>query len=296
MFSNQNTQLSSLQTYDVKNLICTPNEVKNIPNSVLTYRHINMYTRNPDGTVGDLIVNTERLFSFGVSENRGPDGKVNGLSMALCLWDRNGPTDAQKKWTDQFDCVVEELKEHLISHRDEIEKWDLDHSDLKKFNPIYWKKERNVIVPGTGPTLYAKLITSKRNGEEKIKTLFTDNETGEELNPYDLIGKFCYVTAAIKFDSIYIGSRISLRVKLWECNVSVIDHGMKRFLTPPPLKRPDEKFDAPTPQNTQSVEVLGDKDDLVDSDDSDSPIETVETVETPQPTKVSVKKRRVTKK
>ena len=34
-----------------------------------------------------------------------------------------------------------------------IEKYDLEKADLKKLNPLYWKREQGKIVEGRGPTL-----------------------------------------------------------------------------------------------------------------------------------------------
>ena len=48
--------------------------------------------------------------------------------------------------------------------------YNLDFSDLKRFNPLYWKTEKGKIVEDRGPTLYAKCLYNK--GEQKINTIF----------------------------------------------------------------------------------------------------------------------------
>ena len=230
-----NTQLSTADGYNTKRMIFSVPQQGSIPNSVpaINYRRISIQTKNDDGTIGDLIFPTHKLFSFGVSENTNPEtGKVNGYVMPLCLWNRDGATKEEKAWSDTFDKIVEACKEHLVANREEIEQYDLAMSDLKKFNPLYWKKDKGKVVDGTGPTLYAKLIVSKK--QNKIVSMFYD-ENGDEVDPLSLLGKYCYSKAAVKIESIFIGNKISLQVKLYECEVRLMDTGMKRMMK----KRPE---------------------------------------------------------
>jgi hypothetical protein len=230
-----NTQLTTASGYNTKSMIFSEAQQGSIPNSVpaINYKRILIQTKNEDGTTGDLIFPTSQLFSFGVSENTSPDtGKVNGYVMPLCLWNRDGPSTEEKEWSDTFDRVIERCKEHLISHTDEIEQYDLTMSDLKKFNPLYWKKDKGKVVEGSGPTLYAKLIVSKKH--DKIVSMFYDNN-GKEIDPLTLLGKYCQSSAAIKIESIFIGNKISMQVKVYECEVLPLETGMKRMMK----KRPE---------------------------------------------------------
>jgi hypothetical protein len=199
-----------------------------VPNTPIVYKRIAISTLNKDGTIGDLILPTESLFSFGVSENTNPETKkVNGHVLPLCLWNRDGATPAQKAWTDTFDRIVEHCKKHVIDNKEELEQYDLSMADLKKFNPLYWKRDKGKIVEGTGPTLYAKLIASKKH--DKVLSMFFD-QNGEQLDPMSLLGKYCHAKAAIKIESIFIGNKISLQVKLYEAEVTLMEGGMKPLL------------------------------------------------------------------
>jgi hypothetical protein len=233
--SSENTQLTTASGYDTKRMIFSDPQAGSIPNSVpqINYKRITIQTKNPDGTIGDLILSTSKLFSFGVSENANPEtGKVNGYVMPICLWnrDKDSVTKEEKDFTDAFDAIIEKCKEHLVAHREEIEQYDLALSDLKKFNPLWWKREKGKIVDGTGPTLYAKLITSKK--QDKIVTMFYD-ANGDTVDPLSLNGKYCYVNAAVKFESVFIGNKISMQIKLYECEVRLADTGMKRLMKRP---------------------------------------------------------------
>lgn len=227
----RSNQLTSVANYDVKRMIFSEPQSGSVPNTPIVYKRISISTLNKDGTTGDLILPTEQLFSFGVSENINPETKkVNGHVLSLCLWNKQGATPAEKAWTDSFDAIVEHCKKHLVDNREELEQYDLSMNDLKKFNPLYWKRDKGRIVEGTGPTLYAKLISSKKHN--KILSMFFNSE-GEAIDPLNLLGKYCYVKGAIKIESIFIGNKLSLQVKLYEAEVTLIDGGMKPLMSRP---------------------------------------------------------------
>jgi hypothetical protein len=218
-----------------------------VPNTTppINYQRIAISTLNSDGTTGDLIMPTETVFSFGVSENINPETKkVNGHVLPLCLWNRDGASAAEKEWSDTFNSIVERCKEHLVDNREELggSYYDLTKNDLKKFNPLYWKRDKNnpdkklrgKIVKGTGPTLYAKLISSKKQG--KILSMFFDFD-GESLDPLILLGKYCTVKAAVKIESIFIGNKISLQIKLYEAEVKPLQSGMTPLMARPKSKK-----------------------------------------------------------
>jgi len=226
------TQLTSASGYDTSKVIFSKPEIGSIPGSTpkITFKRIRIGTVNPDNTTGDLILGTpEMLFSFGLQENRDmASGKVNGYMVPLCLWDKNGVKPEEKTFTDTFNAIVERCKVHLIENKEEIERYDLEMNDLKSFNPLYWKRDKGKIVEGKGPMLYVKCLMGKKN--EKINTIFINDETNEEMDPFEFMSKYCYMTCAIKIESIFIGNKISLQLKLYEAVVRMVDTGMKGLL------------------------------------------------------------------
>jgi hypothetical protein len=285
-----NTQLTTASGYDTKRIIFSEAQAGTIPNSVpqINYKRISIQTRNEDGTTGDLIIPTSQLFSFGVSENTNPEtAKVNGYVMPLCLWNRDGAAKEEKEWSETFDRIVEACKDHLVSAREEIDMYELEKRDLKKFNPLYWKRDKGKVVDGTGPTLYAKLIVSKK--QNKIITMFYDND-GEEVDPLSLLGKYCYAKGAVKIESIFIGNKISLQVKLYECEVRLMDTGMKRMMK----KRPIAKTIVTVDKNTNPLDGHGSDSDASvkdsDSEDEDLPPKKTEKAPVKKVVKRRVKK------
>ena len=281
--SNTNTQVTPIKGYDTNKIIFSEPILGSIPDSKpkIEFKRINISTKNDNGSIGELIIPTSRLFSFGVFENTSQEtGKINGYTFPLCLWNKDGHSDEEKEFTDLFDKIVSKCINHLVENKEEIDMFDLTRSELIKtkggLNPLYWKKEKYTNekgktemrnVPNSGPTLYTKLIFSKKN--DKFISQFFDNND-EPLNALDLMGKFCYAKAAIKIESIFIGSKISLQVKLYEAVVEPITNGMKRLLRPsaqPNLNIPDMS----TLKLQNNVDINDDIDDgsLILTDDED---------------------------
>lgn len=279
------TKLTSAEGYNVDNIIFSKPEVGSIPNSVpkISFKRIRIGTKYDDGTTGDLILETPpNLFTFGLQENRElGTGNVNGYILPICLWNKNEPTEQEKKFTAMFDAIVSKCKEHLLSSKDEIERYDLDMSDLKNFNPLYWKKEKGKVVEGSGPVLYIKMMMSKRN--EKITTMFINQETMEEMNPLELMNRYGFVKGAFKFESIFIGNKISLQLKLYEALVQPMEMERKPLLCSTVVRRvdtessdifdvldtPDSKAAPKTTTTEVQNKVVADDGSLDEDDDDD---------------------------
>jgi hypothetical protein len=228
--SFDNTQLTTASGFNVSNIVYGKPRDGSIPNSSVTFKRVQMGTRNPDGSIGELILPTERLFSFGLSPNVNmTTGKTDGYTLALCLWNMDSPTKQEKEWTDTFNQICEHASNYILEHRDDICKYELEKADLKKFNPLYLKKEKGKVVEGSSPMLYAKVSQNKKN--DTITSMFYDTN-GELMDPMSLLNKQCFVRAAIKIEGIFIGSKVSLQVKLHEAEIKMKDSGIKRLLRP----------------------------------------------------------------
>lgn len=291
MTDNENTQLTPAEGYNPKQrMIFSDPIVGSIPDSKtkIEFKRINISSRNEDGTVGELIIPTERLYSFGVSENTSQEtGNVTGFTFPLCLWNRDGCTPAEKTWVDNFNDIVDNCIEYLINNKEELDLFELTRGDLTKtkggLNPLYFKKEKytddkgkTVLrnVPGRGPTLYAKLIYSKK--QDKFLTQFFD-KNDQTIEARDLMGKHCYANGAVKIESIFVGSKISLQVKLYEAVVEPSKMGMKRLLERPKARsmvlaasHNDKSAASALDDDEDSAIIPEDNGSLVGSGDEDS--------------------------
>jgi len=263
-----NTVLTSVSDFDINNLVFDKAQVGSIPNSTISFKRINIGVRNPDGTIGECIIPTETVFSYGVQENKDmATGKVNGYVMPLCLWSRSGPTEGEIAFIELIDNITERIKEYLVSDegKEQTEKYDLEMSDLKKFTTLYRKRDKGKLVDGVGPTLYTKLIHSKK--EDRIMSLFYD-ANDNDLDPMELKGKYCDVNASIKIESIFIGNKVSLQVKLNEAEVKIKQVGMQKLLRSKPKIIKAEDFSAEESDDDNEVEneiEVSDDDEIQDA-------------------------------
>jgi hypothetical protein len=264
--SFDNTQITTANGYNTTNVVYGKPRDGNIPGSSVTFKRIQMGTRNPDGTLGELILSTSRLFSFGLSPSVNmTTGKTDGYTLAMCLTNMDAPTAEEKAFLDTFNKICDHAVDYILQHRDDVGKYELEKADLKKFNPIYIKREKGKVVEGSSPMLYAKVLQNKKM--QTITSLFYD-KYGRDIDPMSLMNKQCYVKAAIKIEGIFIGSKVSLQVKLHEAEVEMRESGVKRLLRPSaadaPLP-PSQSFASAVQSESKEVEEDGDGD--VDADD-----------------------------
>jgi hypothetical protein len=100
------------------------------------------------------------------------------------------------------------------------------------------------------------------------------------------MGKHCYTNAAVKIESIFIGAKISLQVKLYEAVVEPSKMGMKRLLARP--KASSKVLAAKSELKTAgSVMDAGDE-DVADDDDAGSLVGDEAAEDTPAPPKKPV--------
>ena len=130
MSNQENTQLTKVFGYNPKdNMIFSEPAAGSVPNSTpkIEFKRINITTRNPDGTVGELIIPTQRLFSYGVSEQISQEsGRITGYTFPLCMYTRDSPTPEEQEWVKVFESIVENCIDHLVNHREEIELFELN--------------------------------------------------------------------------------------------------------------------------------------------------------------------------
>jgi hypothetical protein len=267
-----NKQLSSVSNFDVEKMVFSEAKESAIPNS---YR-ITIGTQYPNGTVGPLLFSTDNVYSFGLEENKSLDntGRVSGYTIPLCLWNQEGPTAYQKDFESTLERVSEHIKKYILRPevKKAVKKFDLVESDLRKFNPIWRKKEDGEIVEGRSPMLYPKLMCDKNL---KIYTVVAD-KNGVDLDPLSLIGQKCNVRACIKIDSIFIGSKISLQVKVLELEVQQQGNQRQRLICKqPPLDNvvyEDADVLNPLQSSVKHMTVSDDEESDEESADEPTPV------------------------
>lgn len=283
------SQLTSAKGFNVNNIIFSKPQAGGLKDSSVKFRRIYLNIKYPDGTIGDLIIPTPRIFSFGVSENTSHDdkNKSNGFVIPLLLHNKDGASEDEKHFVNTFNNIINHSKKFILDNKKELKLPSTDESDLKKLNPIFYKKDKETgdIADNALPTLYLKLAISKKDGVDKILSSFYDARTGDELNPLDLMKKYCWTTAAVKFECIFIGSKISFQVKLYEADIELVNSGKKRLL---PRQQPQLKVEVD--DDDEVDDDHNEKELSEDNEDVSSIISDVEEVQEPEPVKTVVKK------
>ncbi|NDE14358.1 DUF2738 domain-containing protein [bacterium] len=215
------TQLSDADNFDLGSIsFKDPEDISFTDNA---FRKIKIYVRNPDGSIGDLVFSAPRqLFSFGIQELTDGHGNTNGYIMPISLWKRKEPTPDEEKFIETLNQIVGLALEQVHKYV------DTSTIDTKRFSPLSFKKHSEREDDRKSPILYTKLIFNKR--DQKISSLFFDEATNTEIDPLSILNKKCYVTAAIKIESIFIGDKITLQIKLYEAIVKVLKQN-RRLLT-----------------------------------------------------------------
>jgi hypothetical protein len=282
------TIISSPLNYNVDDIAFSEPQTVCIPDSDMSFKRINIQTKYKDGTLGDLVFSTSRLFSFGVSEETSREtGKVSGYKMPLCCWNIDGASKDELAFTNVLEAIAEKCKDHVLDIKDDIEKYDLQRSDLRKIcSALYWKMEKGKRVEGQGPTLYGKLVHYRK--DDKFGTTFFHPTSGHEINPIDLIGKRCDVRAAVKIDNIYVGRDVRVQIKILEAAVEERSVGGQRLLARPSAAK---MLTVETTETTAGLMGVNENDDagsLASSDDE-------EDTTTPTPPKATLSKPSTTK-
>ena len=306
----KNTQLTDVMEFSsdlntmkdqLKKRVVMESVKSQIPGSTLSFYRLILSIRNPDNSVGDIIIDLDRSYSFGVSESRDlANNNLNGYTLSVSMHDREGATEKQLRSVHFINILSDIVKDYLLTEegKSSVENWELEAAHLKKLNPLYFKKDKGKVVEGSIPTFYPKLMYYKaskdKNGKEREARIGTKfyleeevDENGDslEVNPLDFLSVRCHVTPAIKFENVYVGSKISMQCKVYEANVKAADSGPKRLLKVGPSVRHESSSAFETPKKSAQVvsKVEAVEDDLQLPEDEE---ETVQEPPKEEPKKV----------
>lgn len=255
MSNYKNTKLCQPKNLDLTRIVFgevkESKEVKGVPQ----YRRIDLSYKNDDGTIGELVMSTPSIVtSYGVCEikgmNVGTEDSVSGYQLPLVLYNHGGATPEQKEFVAAFESISDYCRNYVVQNSYKLSKKNMDvmKDQSNKFNPLWYKKIIKKNDKGEdvgdepdverGPTLYGKLIVKKKmeNKGFEFVTRFRDMDSGSEINPLTLIGKRCDARAVIKFESIFIGTKTTLQVKVREAIIRVVDSTFRSLLDSPPVK------------------------------------------------------------
>ena len=255
------------ETFNSENIVYSKPETNTIPGQKLSYQKIKIGYKNGND-VGDLMLESPpNLLCWGLTEQHDMvSGQLIGYQLPICLWSKNGPSKDEKAFTDTINELCNFTKQYLVDNRETIGKYDLDMAELKKFNPLYWKMEKGKVVEDKGPTLYAKCMYSKKN--DKFGTIFVDENINANVYPNDILNKQCHVRVALKVESIYIGTKISLQVKLAEVLFRPKETVLRSLLAPSAVIK-DVSIDSKTEEENLEEEEVVEEEEIIDEEETE---------------------------
>jgi hypothetical protein len=225
-----NSKLFNISTLNLNQIELSETETKSVPGQKISYQRVRLGIRQDDELHDLLIRSVPSLLSWGVQESRDiGTNELNGYQLPIVLWTNKG-TQEERNFTNGFHNFCEYLKGMLIERKDSFGKYDLERSDLKRFNPLYWKTEKGKVVEEKGPTFYAKCLFDRNR--QKINTLFVNELTKEVVDPKTLIGKHLFLSFVLRVEGVFIGNRLSLQMRVTEVLYREKEDRVKSLLCP----------------------------------------------------------------
>ena len=306
-----NSFLITPSTFDATKIQFSKAEENQIPNQKLTFKRIKI-SYEQDNQLTDLVIRSPpNLLSWGLNPQYDMiSGQLNGYQLPINLHNRNGASEEELAFTECIHTVVDTSKKHLVATRNEIKKFDLEYGDLKKMNPLYIKlDEKGNPIKDKSPCLYAKCIYNKK--QDTISTVFVNELTREkEERPLDLVGKHCFVTFALKVESIFIGTNISLQLKLVEVFYRPRDNNLRSLIDPNILLTNNKSEDVKVSKNRVDDDLVEEEEEEEEEEveeveeeekeeeveiESDSKVEIIEPMKKFEPVVMKEQKKRTTK-
>lgn len=161
-----------------------------------------------------LVFSSEEVFSFGVSRNTLDTNNIS-YQISLCLYDRESPKDEEIKWAAKYEELASICRDYLKKSEFKKLKGVID-----TMKGLSWKG--NEIGDADGPKLYPKIMFNQK--KEEFITVFTDENEDENddiiKDPRTILDKRGRVRVALRFESIFVGSKVALQVRVNDVLIS----------------------------------------------------------------------------
>lgn len=236
---------------------------------------------------GDLVLKFPKMFSFGVQECReqgkdGVQGAVTGYSVPLCLFDRDGKTEENEVVLKKLEAIIQRAKELVVDYANKkmIGKKSSEYTDVRDLRCldklVYWSlDDEGKVKEGTGPTITPKLVSFKKKDQSAPKSgdsffdaknnllvnsiFYLEDEVDEfgepkVVNPLEYITtktvkNYIKITPLIRVESIFIGSKVSIQLKVPEADVEPMKSTSSRLLHKKNIKYGELMATKSTPPN-----------------------------------------------
>lgn len=207
-----------------------------------------------------LVFSSEEVFSFGVALNT-LDSNTS-YQISLCLYDRENPKDDEIKWAAKYEELATICREYLKKSEFKKLKGQID-----AMKGLSWKGSE--VGDADGPKLYPKIMFNQK--KQEFITIFMDENDEIIEDPKTILDKRGRIKVALRFESIFVGSKVALQVRV---NDVLISKWIEAYQAKPLIlrKKPQEK------SPTRNVKISNKSDDESDlNSDSSSEEEEEET-------------------
>ena len=157
-----------------------------------------------------LVFSSEEVFSFGVSRNTLDTNSIS-YQVSLCLYDRENPKDEEIKWAAKYEELATICREYLKKSEFKKLKGQID-----AMKGLSWKA--NEVGDADGPKLYPKIMFNQK--KEEFITVFMDENDDIVEDPKTILDKRGRIKVALRFESIFIGSKVALQVRVNDVLIS----------------------------------------------------------------------------
>lgn len=201
-----------------------------------------------------LVFPSEEVFSFGVALNT-LDTNNTSYQISLCLYDRENPKDEEIKWAAKYEELATVCRDYLKKSEFKKLKGQID-----AMKGLSWKGSE--VGDADGPKLYPKIMYNQK--KQEFITIFMDENDETIDKPETIIDKRARIKVALRFESIFVGSKVALQVRV---NDVLISKWIEAYQAKPLiLRKPQEK--SPT-KNTKVFNKSEDESDLNSSSSED---------------------------
>jgi Txe/YoeB family toxin of Txe-Axe toxin-antitoxin module len=157
-----------------------------------------------------LVFPSEEVFSFGVALNT-LDTNNTSYQISLCLYDRENPKDEEIKWAVKYEELATICRDYL--KKSEFKKFK---GQIDAMKGLSWKS--NEVGDVDGPKLYPKIMYNQK--KQEFITIFMDENDEIIEDPKIIIDKRARIKVALRFESIFVGSKVALQVRVNDVLIS----------------------------------------------------------------------------
>lgn len=209
------------------------------------------YVKTMNSEYKPLVFSSEEVFSFGVSLNALDVSSIS-YQISLCLYDRENPKDEEIKWAAKYEELATVCREYLKKTEFKKLKGQID-----SMKGLSWK--RNEIGDSDGPKLYPKIMFNQK--KEEFITVFIDETDDIIEDPKTILDKRGKVKVALRFESVFIGSKVALQVRV---NDVLISNWLEAFKPRALIVRKN----VPVPKKNKNIKSFN-KDEEDEEDESE---------------------------